>query len=492
MIRKLLFLALAGTLALTSCKNDDEDDLIINPPTPQDYSGIVLNEICGKQSPDDDWVELYNNGSTDVQLDGVYLEKTDEDGIVETIYTVPAGTTLKAGEYKVIATLSGELQAGISNSKQVGLELKSPSGQSIDKFDRDSDVGKDNSHVEGGSYARIPNGTGKWTITATATRGAANVGEELGPDTPQDYSHIRLNEICGAQEPDDDWVELYNDGTTDVQLDGVYLEKTDEDGIVETIYTVPAGTTLKAGEYKVIATLSGELQAGISNKKEVGLELKSPDGQSIDKFDRDSQIGTDVAHETNGSYARIPDGTGNWAVTTTATRGAENQLTQGSDQEEEGSTEKDYTGLVLNELNGNKPKYIELYNNNDTPLDISGVKIMKDDEDLAYVAPEGTVIPAKGFLTLPSDQTDYTTGFTTGLSAKKALKIELLTPNDQRIDLFENLPLNEGESWGDDPKYNADETGQSFGRYPDGTGSWYMTTATEDAANVAGTTAIQW
>ena len=61
---------------------------------------------------------------------------------------------------------------------------------------------------------------------------------------------------------------------------------------------------------------------------------------------------------------------------------------------------------------------ILLYNSTGRELDITGVKIKKDDGDIVYIAPEGTKIQSHGFLVLLSDQADYSTGFTSGLSAK--------------------------------------------------------------------------
>lgn len=168
-------------MAFTGCKNDDEDDLLqqVAPPETEKtdkagYDGLALNEICGKQDPDDDWVELYNSSAKDIDLAGCKLVKTDEEGQQKVIYTAPKGKTVKTGAFVVIATLSGELQGGISNSKEVGIDLQSPDGKSLSKFDRDSDVGKDNGHKAGGSYARIPDGTGKWQVVAKATRGGKN------------------------------------------------------------------------------------------------------------------------------------------------------------------------------------------------------------------------------------------------------------------------------------------------------------------------------
>ena len=322
---KLGLLALcAATLALTGCKTDSEDDLPGwgNPDggdQPAATGQVVLNEICGKQDPDDDWVELYNKSTQPADLSGMRLIKTDENGKDETLYTFAQGATLEAGAYRVVATLSGELQAGISNSKEVAITLQAADGTTLDHFDRDSDVGKDQSHATGGSYARMPDGTGAWTITTACTRGTQNATT----DTPT--GRIVLNEICGKQNPDDDWVELYNTGSEPIDLSGASLIKTDEDGLDETLYTFTPGYVVAGGDYAVIATLSGELQAGISNSKEVGIRLQLADGTVLDRFDRDSDVGKNQSHATGGSYARVPNGTGSWTIVTTCTRGAKNQ-----------------------------------------------------------------------------------------------------------------------------------------------------------------------
>ena len=186
-MKRYYILLFACAMAVASCKTDSEDDYLeylesLNDTSDDDTSAdvettdnaLVLNEICGKDDPDDDWLEIYNNGSSTVALDGAYIVKTDEDGLLETIFTFGEGIDIEADGYVVVATLTGELQAGISNKKQVGIALYSAGGVLLDSFDRDADIGEDEQHPEGGSYARMPNGTGAWTIVDANTRGTAN------------------------------------------------------------------------------------------------------------------------------------------------------------------------------------------------------------------------------------------------------------------------------------------------------------------------------
>lgn len=333
-------------------------------------------------------------------------------------------------------------------------------------------------------------------LTATACKDDKE--SDVTPPTDGDYTGIVLNEICGgaADDKDDDWVEICNTGETEVDLSGVQLVKIDEDDLSETLCALPNGTRLTARGYLVVAKKSGSFSAGISNSKKVSIVLTSPSGaKEIDRFDRDAAVGKDLGHDLGGSYARIPDGTGAWTIVAKSTPGAANSTEADPEPTPDPDASARYDGLVLNELNGNDPKYIELYNGSDAPMDISGVKLRKDDEEIVYTAPDGTTVAARGFLKLLADQSDPALGFSSGLSAKKSVMIELLAPDGVTlIDCFKNPSLEKGDSWGEsDPCYNGDDEGLSYGRYPDGAaGHWYMTTPTEGTANVGGSVEIVW
>lgn len=86
-------------------------------------------------------------------------------------------------------------------------------------------------------------------------------------------------------------------------------------------------------------------------------------------------------------------------------------------------------------------KFIEIRNTFDKAVDLEGVMRRKNDEESAiWIAPKMS-IEADGHLVLVSDQdaNDTATGFKGGLSAKKSVKIELLDPEGNQLDIFENL-----------------------------------------------------
>ncbi|MCX6327508.1 MAG: lamin tail domain-containing protein [Bacteroidia bacterium] len=148
------------------------------PTTPDTYSilgPLVLNEVCGSQIPDDDWVEFYNSSGAELDISGFKIIK---DGAT-TIWTAPAGTKIAANGYAVVPTLVSEgyglLTAGVSNTKAVKLELKTAGDVLLSFIQKTaSNLGGASGHTTGGSYARIPNATGDWTVTTACTRGTTN------------------------------------------------------------------------------------------------------------------------------------------------------------------------------------------------------------------------------------------------------------------------------------------------------------------------------
>ncbi len=137
----------------------------------------------------------------------------------------------------------------------------------------------------------------------------------------------------------------------------------------------------------------------------------------------------------------------------------------------------DYSGLVLNELNGND-KFIELYNKGNDEIRIKGVNIIKDDkvEEAVWTAPSAIIKPGEYILLYsedvqadhPEQSADYI--FHSGLSAKKAVKIELRDPKGNRIDVFNLVQC-------------VTKAEASYARVPDGSGSWYHCAATPGKAN---------
>ncbi len=139
-------------------------------------SDLVINEfmasndatVADQDGEFDDWVELYNNGSTSIDLEGYYLSDNADN---LTKWTFPAGTSIDANGYLVIWADDDEDQEGLHASFKLSAAAESvflvnPTGTIIDEVsyvDQSADV----------SYGRSPNGTGDFE-TMSPTFNAEN------------------------------------------------------------------------------------------------------------------------------------------------------------------------------------------------------------------------------------------------------------------------------------------------------------------------------
>lgn len=108
--------------------------------------------------------------------------------------------------------------------------------------------------------------------------------------------------------------------------------------------------------------------------------------------------------------------------------------------------------LLINEIYASSGEdWIELYNSTAENKNIGGYKIF-DDEANKYQLPEGTIVPANGFLVLLCD--DAATGLHTSFKlSATGESVFLENSSGKTIDIVEFPALKDGES---------------FGRYPDG------------------------
>lgn len=144
-----------------------------------------------------------------------------------------------------------------------------------------------------------------------------------------------------------------------------------------------------------------------------------------------------------------------------------------------GEAPVDYTKLKLNELNGND-KFIEIINTGTDPVTMENVTIVKDSKaDAVWTGPAILLKPGE-FLLLYSEDVVVAGGahegydealvFHSGLSAKKAVRIELKDPAGNDVDDFNLVEV-------------AKTAPASYSRVPDGSGVWCYTDATPGAKN---------
>ena len=132
------------------------------------YPGIIINEIYSRAPPggDNDWLEIYNSGTTPVTVGGWEIYA---DGVL--VYTYPT-VTIQPGQFYVVS--------GLSFGKATNYVLTDASGNIIDQVTTPDWQGKSYGRT---GYAPWDN----WTLM-TPTPGAVNVGQILIPE----FGHVLL------------------------------------------------------------------------------------------------------------------------------------------------------------------------------------------------------------------------------------------------------------------------------------------------------------
>lgn len=369
-MKKLMFAALA-LVALNACVKDELDPNALvpekEPEVTYDYSKLVLNELYGAGEDNEKFIEIYNKGNQDIDLEGVVLHKDEEECWVgQKGMVVPA-----KGVYAVVGakgTTPEGFNSGFSAKKSVIVELYAPEakgGAKLDTFQRGekgSAWGDQGLDSNSGSWSRIPDGTGAFMITPNVTCGALNNGEGAVVDptlvgngdvpTPEvKEAVVVLNELCGNKvewggNPANKFVELFNAGEGDANLAGWTLRKyaadaTDVAGQYNICWVAPEGTTLAAGAYLVLGADQTDFalgfNAGLSAKKGVKFELVNAEGVVVDKFVRGADVDPfgeePLAENKEASFSRVPNGTGEWAYAV-PTPGAANGAATGTIENE--------------------------------------------------------------------------------------------------------------------------------------------------------------
>lgn len=263
----------------------------------------------------------------------------------------------------------------------------------------------------------------------------------------QSGSEIVMNEIYArgtAVEPD--WIEIYNSSASTVDISGFKIFDSGGQSGSKAKKLFPAGSTIPAKGFLVIVVDDGDATGfGLSSSGEkvwfensVGIPIDSVEFQG---------------HTSAQSYSRIPDG-GNWAVVDSVTKGAINNSGN--------SNPVSTANIIMNEVYSRgtvaDPDWIEIYNTTSSTVDITGYKIYdsggQSGAKVKKYFPSGSIIPAKGFLVIVTDDADAS-GFGLSSSGEKVW--------------FENVTGTVLDS----VEFSAHSAVQSFSRIPDG-GTWQV------------------
>lgn len=380
---------------------------------------IRITEVESNGGTPGDWTELFNPTSAAVDISGWSFKDNDNTRT----FAFPAGTVIPAGGYYVVEEAAFGFGLGAADEAR----LFSQYGVLVDSYAWTAHAAT--------TYGRCPSVTGAFVTTAGSTKGAANDCRVL----------VVVNEVESNGGTPGDWIELYNRGTTAVNLSGFVIKDNDDSRTT----ALPVGTTIAAGGFLIIE----EAQLGFGLGSADAARLFDPAGALVDSY-------TWTAHATT-TYGRCPDGTGPLATTAFATKAAANDCR---------------SAIRINEVesNGGTPgDWIELYNAGTEAVDLSNFLVKDNDDTRTTRLPAGASIAPGGYYVIDEDVLGF------GLGAGDAAR--LFDANGTLLDAY---------TW------TAHAT-ITYGRCPNGTGDFADATApTKGAANsctpVTGPTTSPW
>ena len=300
---------------------------------------IVINEVQANPvasgiETDFEWVELFNPGPVGVALGGWRLSDARAMTVLPEITIAPGGYAVVAGARfaERYPDAPGErvtvprIGNGLGNSGD-GLQLADGAGSVIDAlswgdntsaFDPPAPAAPGGSSLERVPAGRDSNVAADWVVQATPSPGApatdaspqATATVAGAPGVPAD-ADVRLNEVLaaphgidwdgdGTANGEDEWVEVVNVGTNDLNLRGWLLDDIADGG--SAAHRILEDTVVPARGHRVFF----KRETGLSlNNGGDSARLVQPDGAPADVID----FG---ASAPDAGWARDPDGTGGW------------------------------------------------------------------------------------------------------------------------------------------------------------------------------------
>jgi hypothetical protein len=279
-------------------------------PTATPYpAGIIVNEFLAnpKTLYTHEWLELYNLAATAADLSGWQIDDVEGGGAP---YTLPAGTTIAAGGY-----LSVSLPSALLNNDGDSVRLLRPDGAVADATSYSGSSADS-------SRARAADGT--WYNSSAPTPGTANPPVPSPTNTPTASptssatpsatpgvwpEGVLLNEFLAYPKTiyNLEWVELYNESESTVDLSGWKLDDVEGSG---TPYTLPAGTTLAAGAFLAI-----DIPSAMLNNDGDSVRLLRPDGSLADSTSYSGSV---------ADQSRSRSDAGEWYLSSATTPGLSN------------------------------------------------------------------------------------------------------------------------------------------------------------------------
>ena len=398
----------AGNWRASQCGNPDHSAGTSHcfPPS-GDPAGLVVTEVLANALTEStgEYIELYNNSGLEIDGSGLILD--DGSGTDTLIGFAASGTLIAAGEHALILDSGYEFQYALPNGitllttsdgSALGSNGIANSGESVSLYKSDgttliSSFGGSFSPTDAGngiSWQRVDyaagDDSGNWTEgDATCTWGTTPgfVNDAAGGPC----STLLINEVMAnpLSEDTEEFVEIFNAGTDDVDLAGLSFR---DSNTIDTITAFQGGATvLSGGEFAVLVdaeytgslNIPGSAVVVTTTDTTLGNSLSVSDEASLwsgshrlDLFNYPFNPGNGYSVEQIDIWAS--DARENWVASTCPTGSSPGQdnCAQGGSFGGSGTSlyEVVITEVMANAIDEDTDEYVEVYNYGATPIDM--------------------------------------------------------------------------------------------------------------------------
>jgi hypothetical protein len=361
-------------------------------------TSLVISEIMYHPTNSAlEYVEIFNSRGEPEDLSGYKLRGSAD-------YNFPPGTVIPGGGFLVVAKSPVDLQNAYGISGVLGPftnSLPNDSG-TVKLINQAGGVFLRVDYSDNPPWPAAADGAGHSMVLARPSLGendprawAASdaVGGSPGrldPYTPDALRNVVINEfLAHTDDPEQDYIELYNPGPQAVSLTGCVLtDDADVDKFVIPSVTIPANGFVSFNQTTLGFSLAADGET---------IYFKNPARtRVIDAVRFDGQ--------DNGiSMGRSPDGGEQFYRLAAKTPGTNNAAVLVSD-------------VVINELmyhpisEDNGDQYIELYNRTGTPINVGGWTL---GGGVSFAFPPNTIIASNGYLVVANQRARFLTNYPT-------------------------------------------------------------------------------
>jgi hypothetical protein len=305
--------------------------------------------------------------------------------------------------------------------------------------------------------------------------------EPAGPSsrrTPLAISEIMYHPAARADGRNTEFIEIYNSNPWPEDLGGHRISG-------DAGYTFPAGTTIPALDYRIVAANPADFQAVYGLTNVLGpltngtpgnvTNVLANGGSTLRLRDELNAVLLEVNYSDAPPWPAAADGAGHSLVLARPSYG-EGDVRAWAASDRVGGSPGAYDvfltsparAVFINEILAHtdppQEDFVELFNYSSAAVDLSGCVLTDDPTTNRFRLEAGTTIPARGFLALTGTQLGFR------LNAAGETVYFIASDGSRVLDAL---------------RFDAQENGVAFGRYPDGALAWHRLTSVTLGTNNA-------